>query len=374
MRGSVTPFWRRVIVSAITILSMLSSDVALAQSGNCAALSRTLSSLNGNRDFRTLRNNVAAARKLAAELQDMESLFVRGGCQKQLNQQGRLSGQCRTLGRRIVRGREDYNKLSARVETGQAVMQQREQILQQVARFRCNTQQNSSSRVEVRTRNNNIFDNLFDRLFGNDVFIDSNDFLYGGQSTLRTVCVRTCDGYYWPVSFSTVGQFLPDDAAQCQASCPGGDVSLYYYSNPGETPDDMIDMNGNPYKSLPTAFAYRTQFDKACTCKQQIDYGAIVVQASTAGQSERKIVEFEDLTFPLPIPDPRERKQEVTVAELIVVPLPVRRPVRPGEEAPKRIISTPVVSTQIREAVVGGKTVRIVGPDTPYAQSEAEGS
>lgn len=375
MRGNKNPFWRNAILVLIAVLVVPGNDVAMAQSANCSTLSRTLDALNRNREFRALRDNVSNAKRLASEIRDMESTFVRGGCQRQLNSEGKLSGNCRTLGRRILRGRDDYNKLSARVETGQAVAQQREQVLQQVARFSCNAQRRSNSRLTVRNRSDNIFENLFDRLFGGDVFVeDQDDYLYGGQSTLRTVCVRTCDGYYWPVSFSTVGQFLQDDSAQCQSQCPGGDVSLYYYSNPGETPDDMIDLNGNPYKAMPTAFLYRTQFDKACTCKRQIDYGAVVLEASADGEDGRKIVQFEDLTFPLPIPDPRERKQEVVVAELIVVPLPIRRPVRPGEDAPQIPITAPVASTAIREVEIGGKMVRIVGPDTPYAQSTAEGT
>ncbi|MGY3125847.1 hypothetical protein ACVWXQ_009784 [Bradyrhizobium sp. S3.14.4] len=44
----------------------------------------------------------------------------------------------------------------------------------------------------------------------------------GPQSgTYRTVCVRTCDGAYFPVSFATVPARFPDDEKTCKALCPG---------------------------------------------------------------------------------------------------------------------------------------------------------
>lgn len=375
MRGRLAANLRKILVVALVGFISGGDMAAYAQSRECSQLSSTLNALTGNRDFRALQGNVEEARSQAAEIQDMESLFVRGGCQKQLNSGGRLSGQCRTLARRIINGRQDYNKIAARVETGQAVAQQREQALQQVARFGCSDRTRSNSRVEVRTRSNgSILDNLFDRLFGGDEFVDDSYDYFGGQSTLRTVCVRKCDGYYWPISFSTVGQFLEQDADLCQSQCPGAEVELFHYGNPGETPEQMVNINGTPYTSLPNAFAYRTSFNTACSCKRQIDFGTIVQSASVDGQPAQTIVTFENASFPLPIPDPRERKQEVVVADLIHLPLPLPRPLRLGEVSPETHIQPPVAETATRVIQSGGKTVRLVGPETIYAQSKAKGS
>src|SRR6516162_1984801 len=50
----------------------------------------------------------------------------------------------------------------------------------------------------------------------------------GPQSgTYRTVCVRTCDGAYFPVSFATVPARFPDDEKTCKALCPPADAALY---------------------------------------------------------------------------------------------------------------------------------------------------
>ena len=99
------------------------------------------------------------------------------------------------------------------------------------------------------------------RGFGND---------YGGgvesSGTFRTLCVRTCDGYYFPISFSTVPQKFAADDQACHAMCPATDVALYTYRNPGEKVQSAVSLSGEPYTALPTAFKYRETYDAACTC------------------------------------------------------------------------------------------------------------
>ena len=109
--------------------------------------------------------------------------------------------------------------------------------------------------------------NLFDQLFGafEDNFNDDgvstrgDEFSgYAGYETIRTVCVRKSDGYYWPISFSTLRDYAQNDLLECQAQCPNTDVDLYYYDNPGQEPQQMVNLEGAAYTSAPTAFAYRT--------------------------------------------------------------------------------------------------------------------
>ena len=84
--------------------------------------------------------------------------------------------------------------------------------------------------------------------------------------TYRTMCVRLCDGYYWPVSFATGTEHFGRDAETCTRSC-GGPVALYYYPNPGGELEEMVSLNGQPYKSLGTAFLYRAAYDASCKCR-----------------------------------------------------------------------------------------------------------
>jgi uncharacterized protein DUF2865 len=91
----------------------------------------------------------------------------------------------------------------------------------------------------------------------------------GGEAavaTYRTMCVRLCDGYYWPVSFATSMDRFGRDAQTCARSC-GTPVALYYYPNPGGAPEDMVSLDGQPYRSLGTAFLYRASYDASCKCR-----------------------------------------------------------------------------------------------------------
>ena len=90
----------------------------------------------------------------------------------------------------------------------------------------------------------------------------------GPQSgTYRTVCVRSCDGFYFPISFATVPAKFPEDEKTCKALCPATDASLFSYRNPGEDINQAVSINGQPYSSSPNAFRYRQEFNPSCSCK-----------------------------------------------------------------------------------------------------------
>jgi len=85
-------------------------------------------------------------------------------------------------------------------------------------------------------------------------------------ATYRTMCVRLCDGYYWPVSFTATKREFARDGEICERSCDSP-VALHVYRNPGEEPEDMVDLKGQPYAKLGNAFRYRVSYDSACKCR-----------------------------------------------------------------------------------------------------------
>lgn len=96
----------------------------------------------------------------------------------------------------------------------------------------------------------------------------------GGQfgnlpfATYRTVCVRLCDGYYFPVSFSTLPTHFERDADVCQSKC-AAPSELYYHQNPGSGMEQALSFKSKQtYTSLRTAFRYRKEFVQGCSCKQ----------------------------------------------------------------------------------------------------------
>ncbi|KXF76981.1 hypothetical protein ATN84_13415 [Paramesorhizobium deserti] len=108
---------------------------------------------------------------------------------------------------------------------------------------------------------------------------------YTVKSGYRTLCVRTCDGYYFPISFSTQRKYFARDEKACSAMCPGTEVKLYYHDVKDEESEDMVSVDTNmPYAALPAAFDYRTlgtRTPSGCTCQapqQSTPFGDLSAQ------------------------------------------------------------------------------------------------
>lgn len=375
---------QRAVVLCLAMTAWLTADIAAAhaQSASCANLVATLRTLERNPEFRAYQSRADDLRQVQRQLQQVESRYVRRGCNDDAKARRPLNAECRGLARQITAGREQLQGLEQSVQTGEAVAQQREAVLQEIARFDCGGGSSRSRVTEENEGRGNLFDELFDMLNGGgQEDIRGEDFYgYEGYQTVRTVCVRSCDGYFWPVSYSTLPEYAGNDAQQCQSQCPGAEVQLYYYNNPGQEPEQMVSLMGEPYATLPNAFRYQREFDSSCTCKAPLNYGQINLAQTEGGQS-RAVIEFGQQTFPLPLRDPRRPASVVeaapsAVATYVTVPLPRRRPAAPGEQpGPVPVPANPVATAPEQRIVrFGNKTVRIVGPDTPYAPTASEGT
>jgi hypothetical protein len=94
----------------------------------------------------------------------------------------------------------------------------------------------------------------------------AREFVRDGGGTYRTVCVRLCDGYFFPISFATTPDRFAADEATCNSRCSSS-AKLYVYPNPGGEPEQMTDVRGQPYTALKNAFLFRTSYNEGCTCK-----------------------------------------------------------------------------------------------------------
>lgn len=90
----------------------------------------------------------------------------------------------------------------------------------------------------------------------------------GSGGTFTTVCVRLCDGWYRPISFSTTEDNFERDSVACQSSC-GSPARLYVYRNPGDGIHQMMDLRGQAYARLKTAFLFQSTYTPSCTCRPQ---------------------------------------------------------------------------------------------------------
>lgn len=120
---------------------------------------------------------------------------------------------------------------------------------------------------------------FFDRLFGNNDGSISSSPAGPMGGTYRTICVRTCDGFYFPISYSTSPDRFRDDEQTCQRMCPASEVSLYSYHNPGEEVAQAVSLNGQLYTALPTAFSYRKALNPACSCRKPGESWAAAIKA-----------------------------------------------------------------------------------------------
>lgn len=85
-------------------------------------------------------------------------------------------------------------------------------------------------------------------------------------ASYRTMCVRLCDGYYWPVNSGTQSSSIARDQNVCEQSCQS-ETKLYVQYSLGGDAADMRDLSGKPYRKLNTAFLYRKSYNPECRCK-----------------------------------------------------------------------------------------------------------
>jgi hypothetical protein len=86
----------------------------------------------------------------------------------------------------------------------------------------------------------------------------------------RTLCVRTCDGYFFPISFSAGRSKFKIDEAVCKGMYPEGAASLYVVSNATDA-DRAVSLKGEPLAKQTFDADHRNAFVPAC--KAQLTEG-----------------------------------------------------------------------------------------------------
>lgn len=206
---------------------------------------------------------------------EMEKMTARSrgmGCGRNFLFGPRPPAECRGLENQIDRMRDQVERLESQLNRGRGGQNAREGhrqgLVAALARNQCGQQYQAAAPQQQQGRGG-----LFGLLFGNRGGSGGGGFqeTYPSQmpqtSTFRTVCVRTCDGFFFPVSFTTVPARFGQDDNICKRTCPGAEAILFSYPNPGGTIEQATSQSGQPYKDLPNAFKYQTEFVKDCSCK-----------------------------------------------------------------------------------------------------------
>ena len=95
------------------------------------------------------------------------------------------------------------------------------------------------------------------------------------------VCVRTCDGSFFPVSYSGAGSRADSLEEVCRSLCPNADVQLYSFPL-GGTIDQAVSTAGERYVDLPNALKFQQSFDSTCSCRRKGESWAQALAAAEA--------------------------------------------------------------------------------------------
>src|SRR5450755_3591467 len=218
-----------------------------------------------------IRRYQDAAAKQQSELDRVTSQAKRMGCDSSgffslFNGQ---SAQCGPVNTQIQQMRANLEQITTSLERlrtgglgGADRDNQRRSVLTALAQNNCGPQYANAARGP-----GNFLENLFGNNNNNNPVAPPGADLGAQSGTYRTVCVRSCDGAYFPISFATVPGRFPDDEKTCKALCPAAEATLFSYRNPGEDMNQAVSISGQPYSSSPNAFRYRQEFNPSCACK-----------------------------------------------------------------------------------------------------------
>ena len=173
------------------------------------------------------------------------------------------SPACQPLNAQIQQMRDNLDRMMSdleRVKSGSSDQEgQRRALIGQLAQNNCGPQYRAAAAAAGPV-------GFLDALFSGTIINPNGDGAPSG--TYQTVCVRSCDGYYFPISYSTVPDRFAEDQRTCQRQCPATEVQLYTYRNPGQDISQAVSLSGQPYTALPSAFLYRKQYIASCACRR----------------------------------------------------------------------------------------------------------
>jgi hypothetical protein len=248
------------------------TDVALAQNAECARLQQAIASRHGS------SNASAAAERQRAELGRTRAYANSLGCgnRKFLFFGSEPPPQCGEVNAQISRMEANLADLQARAGGGAGDL---------IARY------NAECRGAP-AGPSNVFEALFGGLARLGAqpeeqpqtdarFEDHGEEQRNGQpgqpgekgpvqahAGSYAVCVRTCDGSFFPVSYSGAGSRADSLEDVCRSLCPNADMALYSFPF-GGTIEEAASPTGEPYANLPNAGKFEKTFDPTCSCRRK---------------------------------------------------------------------------------------------------------
>jgi Protein of unknown function (DUF2865) len=252
------------------IVSATASVAALAQSPLCDRYRAELASLGEGGPDPRARQAEAAAQRQRAELDRTRGYMAQIGCNRGgfvfFNQSA--PAECGGLQARVRQMEANLDQLlrqSGQQGGGPGVDIRRRQLLAAI-------DQNCRPGAEPAQRQPGFFERLFgvpaqpalpDSPFEEAPQLPPEGPREARLGGARTVCVRTCDGFFFPLP--TGGR---EGAGElCQALCPATETQVFYMPTDGDI-ERAAGAGGRPYTDLPNASRYKKSFDASCACRR----------------------------------------------------------------------------------------------------------
>ncbi|HEY8382658.1 MAG TPA: DUF2865 domain-containing protein [Microvirga sp.] len=277
-----TPLRSLVAVAAL----LITGEAALAQSALCQRYRAELANMNQSGGGQA----AMAAERQRAELGRLQNYYRSIGCER-----GPFGGffggsapqECGSIAQRLRQMESTYARLAAQANEvgGEARRRQLEAAVQQT----CNAPQEAAAP-------RNFLESLFGPPRGsrpvevqpmpedpNAPPVEGEQQALGGR---RLVCVRTCDGFYFPLASTPNGREGADE--MCQALCPGTETAAFAMPGSDDAITRAVSLKGKPYMAMPTALKFQKSFDGACSCKKETESWALVLRRAEGMLDQRK--------------------------------------------------------------------------------------
>ena len=215
--------------------------------------------------------------------------------------------------------------------------------------------------------------NFFEELFGigeNPAIMEpelepSDETPRGGP---MAICVRDCDGGFFPISYSARSSNLDDLEAMCRALCPNAAVKLYTASQ-WKGLSSALSIDGEAYSDHPNAHKFEKTYDPACGCKPPGQSWSEALAEAERLIAERNVKDqvvtaeqAEQLSRPLPPGVARPRKGRGSTPAPALAP----EPVAPAPAAAAEPMQEGAAAAETYREVVGPdgvkRRVRVVAP------------
>jgi Protein of unknown function (DUF2865) len=224
------------------VIGLAASGSAIAQTAECQRYRAELASLGGGRSM------AGALHQQRTEIARLSTYYQSIGCERGgfLFFGGAPPAECNAIAQRIHAMQASYGRIATQAEAYGS--DARRQQLMAAIRRACDPLREAEERRARKAED------------------DEGPRRLGGG---RLVCVRACDGFFFPLhNLPESGRSDADD--MCKALCPGAQAAAY--SMPGGADADIkqaVSLQGKRYTKLAAAFKYQKSFDPSCSCRKE---------------------------------------------------------------------------------------------------------